>query len=109
MNDPTDDAIDALLRQQFEGSVADDGFSERVMQQLPPRRRRIAWPVWASHLAGVAICWLSLRSSPLLLAGWRDWASGSLSSAAVALLIVTAGMSLLALGWSLTEADDHRP
>jgi hypothetical protein len=107
MNHPNDDAIDKLLRTQFDGPVPDDGFSERVMQHLPARRRRIAWPLWAGVLAGIGACWLSLLPSPLLQAGWRDWAGGELSAASVILLLAFAGMSLMALCWSVAEADDH--
>ena len=39
MNHEHDDAIEALLRTAFDGPVRDDGFSARVMQRLPPRRK----------------------------------------------------------------------
>lgn len=107
MNHPHDDAIEALLRQQFDGPVPDDGFSGRVMQRLPPRRRRVAWPVWAGVVAGAGACWLSLLTSPLLHVGWRDWAGGEPSTSAIAWLLAVAGMSLLAMGWSMAEADDR--
>jgi hypothetical protein len=102
-----DDAIEALLRRQFEGPVADDGFSERVMRQLPPRRRRIAWPLWLGLLAGACACWLSLAGTPLLHAGWRDWLDGELSAPAMGLLLAVAGMAWLALGWTLAESEDR--
>ena len=104
-SEPSDDAIDALLRRQFEGPLPDEGFSERVMQHLPTRRRRVAWPLWAGVVAGVGACWWRLQSASLLHAGWRDWAGGELSSPAIILLLVAAGMSLLAAWWSLAEAD----
>lgn len=102
-----DDAIEALLRRQFEGPVADDGFSERVMRQLPPRRRRIAWPLWLGLLAGACACWPSLAGTPLLHAGWRDWLDGELSAPAMGLLLAVAGMAWLALGWTLAESEDR--
>jgi hypothetical protein len=102
-----DDAIEALLRKQFDGPVPNEGFSERVMQRLPPRRRRMAWPLWAGIFVGTGACWLSLSSAPLLRAGWRDWMGGELSAPAITLLLVIAGMSLLASWWSVTEADDR--
>lgn len=106
MNHPKDDAIDALLRRQFEGAVADDGFCDRVMEQLPARRRA-TWPLWAGILAGVAACASSLWSMPLLRAGWRDWAGGMPTTPALAVLLVLAVMALLAMVWSLYEADDR--
>lgn len=107
MNQAHDDAIDALLRRQLDGPVPDDGFCDRVMQQLPPRRRRALWPLCCGILAGVAACWLSLLSGPLLPAGWRDWHGGELSAPVVVLLLAMTGMSLLALGWILAEGEDR--
>ncbi|GLQ97815.1 hypothetical protein [Dyella mobilis] len=105
MNHQPEDPIEALLRKQFEGPVADDGFCDRVMQQLPPRRRVAFWPVATGLLAGGVACWLSLASTPLLHAGLRDWLSGELSSSAIAVLLVVAGTSLLAAWWALAEAN----
>ncbi|RDS79236.1 DUF5056 domain-containing protein [Dyella monticola] len=102
-----DDTIDALLRKQFDGPIPDDGFSERVMQQLPPRRSRISWPLWAGLLAGIMTCWLSLLSKPLPHLDWRNWMHGDFSTAAITLIMVTAGMTLLACVWSIAEADDR--
>ena len=107
MNDPDDAAIETLLRQQFDGAVSDDGFCERVMQQLPPRRRRTAWPVWVGLGVGAAACWTSLQTTSLLRAGWRDWWHGEWSASAIVLLVVMVGMSLLAFGWALAESQDH--
>ena len=106
MSHQHDDAIEALLRNQFEGPVSDGGFSERVMQRLPPRRRPMAWPLWAGVVTGAAACWLSLSFSPLLHDGWQHWMHGELSASAIALLLSIAGMSLLASWWSVAEADD---
>jgi len=107
MNHSYDDAIEALLRKQFDGPLPDDGFSEHVMQRLPPRRRRVAWPLWAGFLVGSGTCWLSLLFSPLLQDGWRDWVDGDLSVSTITLLVAMTGMSLLAGWWSMTEADDR--
>lgn len=107
MNDETDDAIDVLLRQQFEGPVPADGFCDRVMAQLPARRRRNDWPLAAGALAGIATCWFSLWFSPITCVGWRDWLSGELSASAIALFIAMMGMAILALAWTIAEADDR--
>lgn len=104
MNASHDEAIEALLRQQFDGPVADDGFSGRVMQQLPSRRRA-AWPLWTGVLAGAGASWFSLQFSPWLFAGWQDWVDGELSVPAITLLLTVAGMSLTAAWWAMTEAD----
>jgi hypothetical protein len=100
-----DDAIDALLQRQFEGAVPDDGFCDRVMQRLPTRPRRRTWPLWIGIASGAAACYSSLSSTPLFYLGWRAWVGGEPSAPAIALLLVLAGMSLLAMCWSLAEAD----
>lgn len=107
MNHPHDDAIETLLRRQFEGPLPDDGFADRVMRQLPPRRRRVTWPLWTGILAGAAACWLSLLRTPFLHGGWRDWMNGQLSAPGIVLLTAMAGMALLACWWTLAEADDR--
>ena len=106
MNHANDDDIDALLRAQFDGAVPDDGFTDRVLQRLPPRRRRAAWPLWGGLAAGIAACALSLASAPLVQAGWHDWIGGELSASVVALVAVMAGLSLLACGWTVMEAGE---
>ncbi len=107
MNHSDDHEIEALLRKQFDGSVPDDGFADRVMQHLSPRRRRAAWPLLAGILAGTGACWLSLSSTSLLHVGWQNWISGELSASAITLMAVVAGMSLLACWWTTMEAEDH--
>ena len=107
MNDETEDAVDALLREQFEGPVADDGFCESVMDRLPARRRRNKWPMTAGIVAGVAMCWSSLWSAPIATDGWRDWLSGAPSAATMALFIAMTSMAVLALAWTIAEADDR--
>lgn len=107
MNPSRDDAIEALLRKQFDGAVRDDGFSDRLMQRLPQRRRRVAWPSWAGVLAGAVACWLALWPSPLLRNGWQDWVGGHWSAAGIVMLATLAVMTLLALAWSVAEADDR--
>jgi hypothetical protein len=103
MNEPLDDEIDVLLRRQFTGPIADEGFSARIMHSLPPRRRRIAWPIWLGIMMGVVVCWLSVGDSPLLQTGWSDWSSGVLSMQTIGMWLVMSALSLLALGWGLAE------
>jgi hypothetical protein len=106
MNPPDDDAIEALLRKQFQGPVSDAGFTARVMQRLPSQRRRTTWPSWVGLLAGAGVCAWSLQSSPLLLAGWRDWVGSELSVAAITLMVAGASLALMALLWAVMEADE---
>ena len=104
MNEPHDEEIEALLRRQFEGPVADNGFSEGVMRHLPARRRRSAWPLRLGGLVGAAACWLSLAKVPMLQMGWRDSLAGHLSASAIGMWLAMAVLALLALGWSLAES-----
>lgn len=100
-----DDDIDALLRRSFDGPTADDGFTDRVMQRLPPRRRISSWPVVAGMLIGSVLCALSVSASPLWHAAWQGWLAGEGSTATIIVLSMMAAMSLLALGWTLAEAE----
>lgn len=106
MTPDNDDAIDALLRAGFDGPVADDGFTDRLMRRLPPRRRPVPWLAMAGACIGLVVGWLSLWPSPVLHAGWSEWLHSRPSTAAFTLLLVVAGMSLLGLGWGLAESDD---
>jgi hypothetical protein len=108
MSEREDDAVDALLLARFEGPVPDEGFCGRVMQRVPLRRRRPAWPLAAGIVAGAIVCWLSLLSTPLVRTGWRDWLSGEPSAPAVTLMLVMAGISLLTAVWAMAEADEGR-
>ena len=107
MNQSQDDAIEELLRKQFDGPVPDEGFSRRVMQRLPLHRRRAAWPVWGGIVAGTVACWLALLFSPIVYAGWHDCLSGHWSASAVTLLLAMLGMAALALAWGVAEAEDR--
>ncbi|MGG6462559.1 hypothetical protein [Solilutibacter silvestris] len=108
MNHKNDDGFDKLLRDAFDGPVADGGFSDRVMQALPPRRRASSWMlVAAMSAAGAIACWLALGTAPVLRAGWHDWLHRDASSAAIILFLVVVVMSLLGLGWGLAEVEDR--
>ena len=102
-----DEDVDELLRQSFDGPVPDAGFSDRVMQHVRRRRRESAWTLVIYVLAGAVTCWLSLSASSFWHAAWRDWFTGAWSTSTVIMLVMMSGLSLLALGWGLTEADDH--
>lgn len=106
MKSEHDDLLEKLLRDGFEGPVPDDGFSDRLMHRLPPRRRQpSAWLSSAGVCIGAIACWLSLDSAAVLHAGWNDWLHGHASYAAFGLLLVLAVVSLMSLGWTLAEAD----
>ncbi len=107
MNPIHDDDIDTLLRQSFDGPTPDAGFCDRMMQQLPPRRRPSAWPLMAGVLLGTVLCSLSLFASPLWREAWHGWLVGEWSTSTIIMLSTMSAMSLLALGWTLAEADDH--
>jgi len=106
VNHSDNDDIEALLREQFDGAVPDDGFTDRVMQRVPPRRRRAAWPVVAGIVAGIGACWLSLLPTSLLQVGWQNWIGGELSASAIVLMAAVAGMSQLACWWTTMESED---
>ncbi|WP_297802196.1 hypothetical protein [Arenimonas sp. GDDSR-1] len=107
MNNDMNDDIDALLHRQFEGPVPDNGFSDSVMGRLPAPPRRSRWPLLVGSLSGIAVCWLSLRSAPIVHAAWQDWLSGQASAPALALFASMAGMAMLAFAWAVAEADER--
>lgn len=106
-NEEMDGMIDGLLRERFEGPVPADDFCDRVMDRLPARRRRSNWPLAAGALAGMTTCWFSLWSAGVTYAGWRDWLAGQASASAMALFIAMIGMAILALVWTIAEADER--
>ena len=107
MNDEMEDAIEVLLRGQFEEPVPMDGFCDCVMEQLPARRRHNSRPLAAGALAGVAMCWFSLWSAPITAVGWQDWLSGEMSASAITLFIAMMSMAILAMVWTIAEAEDR--
>ncbi|MFC0679601.1 hypothetical protein ACFFGH_17325 [Lysobacter korlensis] len=108
MNPLPQDEIEALLRKQFDGPISDDGFSDRLMRQLPPhRQRRATWPLWAGIITGAAACWLALLPSPLLHLGWRDSFNGEWSAASVSMVLAIVVMVMLASAWAMLEADNR--
>lgn len=107
MNEEIEDVLDVMLRERFEGPVPDGGFCDRVMDQLPARRRHVKWPMAAGIVAGLATCWLSLWSAPITHIGWQDWLSGELSASVIELFISMMSMAILALAWTAAEADER--
>lgn len=105
MNTNSNESIETLLRRSFDGPVADDGFSEHVMQRLPARRVRRNWLLPAGIIAGTGACWIALTSTSLVRAAAHDWASGKPSTTTLVMLAAIAGMSLLASWWAMTEAE----
>lgn len=101
-----DDPLEALLREQFDGPVPDDGFSDRVMQRIPRRCRKLQ-PILIGLLAGAAGCFASLLQWPAL--NLEQWyvRGGHWSSSAIALAGSMVGLTLLIAWWGIAEADDR--
>lgn len=106
MNEDLDDMIDRLLRDDAPAPAPDAGFCADLIERLPPRRRQTLWPLVTGVLAGTLACWFSMRSAPVVLAGWHDWVSGDLTPSALVLLAAVAGLVWLALAWALAEARE---
>ena len=107
MKDLSDDAIDALLREQFDGLVPADCFCDQVMGRLPARRRHYEWTLVVGIVAGAAMCWWSLKSAPIARIGWRDWLSGEPSEPAITLMVAIASFAILAMAWATAQADER--
>lgn len=106
MNDKIDNAIERLLREAAPDPVADEGFCAGLVERLPPHRPHAQWPLAVGIVAGMLACWFSMSAAPAALIGWHDWISGDLTSPALALLASLAGLNLMALAWTLIEAQE---
>ena len=87
-----DEELDALLRS--DQPVADEGFTNRVVEQLPPARRRA--PRFAILLGattlGSAIAWFAAPNAlPSLVSGMREASSVTPFLVAAAILTVLVG------------------
>lgn len=102
MTDP-DDKLDALLRRQFPGPVADDGFAARVMQALPPRRQPRTWLLPGAAVAGSLLAWLALMPSPVWRQATQEWLAGDLGAATLGLGVIAFAVTLASCAWSLEE------
>ncbi len=95
------DPLDVLLREQAE-YVADEGFTARVMNSLPPRRRRRSWRAYiltfAFLLCGAIGLW-AMPPLPLLV----DLAHWGIQNPQLSLLLVFVPVlaALGAMGWLL--------
>jgi hypothetical protein len=103
MNEPHLLEFDERLRRAFEAEVADGGFTARVMQALPPRPRRRAWPLTAAALAGSVLAWLSLAPSTLVELAAVEWLAADPGPHAAVLLALLGGMGVLGCAWALEE------
>ncbi|MBV1774590.1 DUF5056 domain-containing protein [Burkholderiaceae bacterium DAT-1] len=106
MHETQEDPIEALLRMQFDGPVADDGFTDRVMQQLP-RQRRSRWPIYLGLTLGTLLCLSTLLIwTPFDSLHWPQ-NGGSLTACTLAWLCTSLVFSLLSLWWGLYESGDR--
>jgi uncharacterized membrane protein (DUF485 family) len=104
MNNLAEEQLEELLRREFAGAVADDGFSARVMRALPRRTRQIAWLLPAVALSGGLLAWLALLPSPLLQGAAREWLAGEAGANLVVLWTVLFGVGLLSCAWAIDES-----
>lgn len=102
MNENQDDELDAWLRREFEGPIADDGFVTRVVRLLPARPHP-RWPLPAAAMAGGLLAWLALAPSPLVELAGREWLAADFGSGSAMLLALLFGTVLLGCAWALEE------
>ena len=103
MTDLDDQKLDDLLRRQFPGAVADDGFTARVMRALPPRRQPRSCLVPGAAVAGSLLAWLALMPSPVWQQAAREWLAGDPGAATAGIAVLLLAMTLAGCAWSLEE------
>ncbi|WP_146907562.1 hypothetical protein [Arenimonas daejeonensis] len=103
LDDTSDPKLDDLLRRQFPGAVADDGFTMRVMHALPPRRSPRQWLLPAAAVAGTGLAWLALMPSPVWQQAAREWLQGDLGAASAGIGVLVLAVTLVSCAWSLEE------
>jgi hypothetical protein len=104
MNDLADQALEDLLRADFKGAVADDGFATRVMHSLPARRRLQPWLIPSAVLAGALLSWITLVPSPVFELAAAEWGQGAIGPSSVLLLSLLLTMGVLGSAWALDDA-----
>jgi hypothetical protein len=104
MNGISERQIDELLRRDFAGGVAEDGFSVRVTRALPARRKSRPWMLPTAALAGSLLAWLALLPSPLLQQAAQEWVTGNLGATSAGVGVLLLGVSMLGCGWALDES-----
>lgn len=103
LDDTSDPKLDDLLRRQFPGAVAEDGFTSRVMRALPPRRQPRAWLLPGAAVAGSLLAWLALMPSPVWQHAAREWLAGDLGAASAGIGVLLLAVTLASCAWSLEE------
>jgi hypothetical protein len=103
IDDVSDAQLDDLLRRQFPGAVADDGFAARVMRALPPRRESRYWVLPGAAVAGGVAAWLALMPSPLWQHVAQELLAGEFGAASVGIGALLLGVTMLSCAWSLQE------
>jgi hypothetical protein len=103
MTELDDHKLDDLLRRQFPGAVADDGFTARVMRVLPPRRQPRPWLVPGAAVAGSLLAWLALMPSPVWQQAAREWLQGDFGAATAGIGVLLMVVTLVSCAWSLEE------
>jgi hypothetical protein len=103
MTELDDQKLDDLLRRQFPGAVAEDGFTSRVMRALPPRRAPRPWLVPGAAVAGSLLAWLALMPSPVWQQAAREWLQGDFGAATAGIGVLLVVVTLVSCAWSLEE------
>jgi hypothetical protein len=99
------DRVEAALRARRVSPVADEGFAERMLVRLPPRRASAGrWAIPAFSLLGALLAMPGLGGARDIPAWWQ--------SLGVTALLVLAGTATLLVwatcAWALLS-DRHRP
>jgi len=88
------------------GSLADEGFTERVMAGLPPPRRRAprGWVLGSSSALALAVLWVTPVGPWVGSVVVRFAVSGSLPASAVAAAVALMGATLGATAYAARPA-----
>ncbi len=106
MAEEPNDPIEDLLRERFEGAVPEDGFSGKVMQRLPQRRRFQGWLPAVGVLLGAVASGVGLFWGRLPEVVWRGGTSGHMTGAVIVWMAIAGGISMMGMGWAVVEGDD---